>query len=192
MDPDYLIVLYSKYSSQCKLILDVYNRASVDYIKLLCIDNVDVRTSVLKSQKLNLTTVPCVLLMYRDGSMEKFETGDVASWIKTQLEKYLPQPKVSQIEMQPQPQQVQPQPQMQQQQHMQPQQIQPQQMQPQQIQPQQMQPQPQMQTSVDSLSMSDKEDDSSSKKNVSVSDIAARMAAEREKSNPPPQQMLQS
>lgn len=170
MEPDYLVVLYSKYSSQCKRVLDLYNQCGIDYIKFICIDNIEVRKRILDSRRLNVSTVPCVLLMYRDGTMEKFESGDVAGWLIKQLEKHVPSAGVTQIQApeQPPPQQFQqpsPSPQ-----------------------PSLPPPQPQ-QTSILDLEegMSQQEEPS---KPMSVSEMAAKMAAEREKNQPPNPAMM--
>jgi hypothetical protein len=82
--PDYLIVLYSKYSPQCKSILQVY-KESMDWIKLVCIDNKTVRSRLLQSTRIKIRTVPCVLMMYPNNKIEKFEGAGVCEYILEQI-----------------------------------------------------------------------------------------------------------
>jgi len=165
-EPEYLVVLYSKYSTPCNQILNLYNQAPVDYIKFLCVDHAQTRQRILSSKRLKISTVPCVLLMYPDGSMEKFEEGDVAGWLTLQISKHLPQEQVSQIQLQQPVQEVQQQPP-------------PQQQQPP---PQQQQPPPPQQqdesTSIEFLEPTMTQEPITPKKK-SITDIAAEMAAER-------------
>lgn len=97
-EPDYLIVLYSKYSPICKQVLNLYNQSTIDFMKFLCIDNSNTRQQLMNSKKLSVSRVPCVLLMYPGGKMEKFEEGDVASWLETQIRGYLPEDNITEVE----------------------------------------------------------------------------------------------
>jgi hypothetical protein len=90
MDPEYIIILYSKYSPQCQKILQVYNPNIMDYIKMVCIDNSVYRKKILSSKNLSIKTVPCVLLMYPGGKIEKFEGANVTEWILQQISQNLP------------------------------------------------------------------------------------------------------
>ena len=93
MDPEYLIVLYSKYSQNCQKILQVYNKSTMDYIKMVCIDNSAFRTKLAVSKSLNVKTVPCVLLMYPGNKVEKFEGQGVTEWVLQQISQNLPDTK---------------------------------------------------------------------------------------------------
>lgn len=93
MEPEFLIILYSKYSPQCQKILQVYNENYMDYIKLICVDNSCYRQKILNSKSLNIKTVPCVLLMYTNDKIEKFEGKGVTEWILKQISNNLPQDK---------------------------------------------------------------------------------------------------
>ena len=95
MNPEQLIILYSKYSPQCKPILSLLDTHAIDYMRLLCIDNVDVREQLLQSTHLNVRTVPCVLFMYPGGRVEKFEGPNVSEWILKQVSKHFPSPVLS-------------------------------------------------------------------------------------------------
>lgn len=90
MEPEYLVVLYSKYSPQCLKILQIYDKSTMDYIKLVCIDNANVRERLAMSKTLQVKTVPCVLLMYPGNKIEKFEGINVTDWILNQIAQNLP------------------------------------------------------------------------------------------------------
>lgn len=88
--PQQLILLYSKYSPQCQQILQILNGSSIDYIKPVCIDNVAIREQIVRSKRLNISTVPCILLVYTNNKIEKFEGKNVSSWLYTQISDNLP------------------------------------------------------------------------------------------------------
>lgn len=94
MDPEQLIVLYSKYSPQCNRIVDLYQqqRPNIDYLRLLCVDNVNLRESILNATNVRIRTVPCVLFIYPGGRIEKFEGSNVSDWIIRQMSKNAPLP----------------------------------------------------------------------------------------------------
>ena len=83
--PEQLIVLYSKYSPQCKKILNVYDAQAMSWIKLVCVDNERLRQRILSAKELDIKTVPCVILLYADMRMEKFEGHGVIDWILSQM-----------------------------------------------------------------------------------------------------------
>lgn len=88
-EPTLLIVLYSKYSPQCQRILNVYNSSLTEKIKMVSIDNREYRKLV--STKLNVKTVPCVLMVFDDKKIEKFEGLEVSDWIINTIAKLSPQ-----------------------------------------------------------------------------------------------------
>ena len=94
MDPEQLIVLYSKYSPQCNRIVELYQSQSLnlDYLRLLCVDNVNLRESILNATNVRVRTVPCVLFVYPGGRVEKFEGSNVSDWIIRQMSKNAPLP----------------------------------------------------------------------------------------------------
>lgn len=78
MDPQKLIVLYSKYSNKCKSILELYDEMIMVDIKLICIDNTKIRQQIARH---NIKTVPCILFIYPDKKFEKFEGPTICNWI---------------------------------------------------------------------------------------------------------------
>lgn len=169
-EPEYLIVLYSKYSHACNEVLELYSQAPVDFIKFICVDNVTTRQQLLSSKRLNISVVPCVLLMYPGGEMEKFEEGDVSGWLKSQISKYLPQEQITHLQV--------------------PNTHQHEQVEEQVTQIQQLEQPPQEQTPMVDL-MPTMTQEVPPKKEKSISDIAAEMAAERDGADIPIHQRKQ-
>lgn len=106
MNPDYMVVLYSKYSSQCQRVLNVYND-TMDFVKLVCVDNADVRQQVMTSKTLQLKSVPCIVLVFPNGTIEKYEGEGMADTILEQIAQNTPQ-QITPIENLPQMQVSQP------------------------------------------------------------------------------------
>jgi hypothetical protein len=100
MNPKKCILLYSKYSRQSKLLIDTVHGASVDLYRLLnlsmlCIDSETVRSRILKSNDISITVVPCILVLYNDGGVEKYDGTTAQQWINDILSKYTPNPQES-------------------------------------------------------------------------------------------------
>lgn len=81
--PEMIIVLYSKYSSQCQRIINYYH-PSLTFIHFICIDNMDIRKQLAKTS-LKIKSVPCAVLVYNNGKKEKFEGPNVADWVIEQI-----------------------------------------------------------------------------------------------------------
>lgn len=95
----YSILLYSKYSAQSKLILDIISTSGINLEKtlnLLCVDSKSVRNRITANKKLNIQYVPCVLTVYSNGFVEKFDGPNAFNWIKEVIAQLkppqLPQP----------------------------------------------------------------------------------------------------
>ncbi len=95
ISPEYLIILYSKYSPQCQKIMQVYDAERMSYFKMVCIDNAATRARLAQSKTVKITTVPCVLLVYPGNKMEKFEGTGVSEWILRQIAQNLPESKTT-------------------------------------------------------------------------------------------------
>jgi len=55
------------------------------HIRFLCVDKTDIRHMISKSKKMDVKQVPCVVLYYPDGRMEKYEGAGVDQWILDQI-----------------------------------------------------------------------------------------------------------
>ena len=58
----------------------------------VCIDNEEVREQILTANKIDISTVPCVLIVYRTGGVEKYEGGSAFHWIDETVRKHMPPP----------------------------------------------------------------------------------------------------
>ena len=67
-----LYLLYSKYSPICNQLIKTYPVIN-QYFKILCIDNEDIRKSILSSKILKVNIVPCMCVSYIDGNLQTFE-----------------------------------------------------------------------------------------------------------------------
>ncbi|MDC3332918.1 hypothetical protein OAV62_01620 [bacterium] len=65
--------------------MNVYEKSPVPFIKPICIDNKNIRLELLKSSRLNVKTVPCVLLSYPNKTYEKFEGTNICQWLIEQI-----------------------------------------------------------------------------------------------------------
>ena len=104
------VLLYSKYSPMSSKLMSALSTCPVDLsttvgIRPVCIDNEDIRRQILKDKKIEINSVPCLLIAYNTGNVEKYEGSNAFQWIEETVSKYMPR-------HQPQPQ---PQPQLQQQ-----------------------------------------------------------------------------
>ena len=77
--------------------MDALNSCPVDLKMLVglspvCIDNELIRKQILKPNKIEILTVPCILIVYNTGSVEKYEGGSAFEWIEETVSKYMPQP----------------------------------------------------------------------------------------------------
>ena len=139
MSIKFTILLYSKYSPASKKIMKIIDDSTVDFTKYtkiasVCIDNEDIRQQIINS-KIDILYVPCILIVYEDGGIEKYEGEDAFKWVEDIIQKYSPVQPQQQMQLPPQEMPMQP---PQQQMPMQP----PQQQMPMQLPPQEMPMQP--------------------------------------------------
>lgn len=97
MDNQFCVLLYSKYSVYSKQIIDKLSSCSEDLyslyrINLLCIDNEDVRERIVKSKSVTINVIPTLLIIYQDGSIEKYEGVTIFNWVENLISKHSPPP----------------------------------------------------------------------------------------------------
>ena len=97
MEPQLSVLLYSKYSSLSKNLMDMMNRSGVDFnnkfsLQTLCIDNEEIRNRIIKNKKIEVTTVPCLLLIFLDGGIEKYDGVNIFEWVKGIIRQFAPPP----------------------------------------------------------------------------------------------------
>ena len=96
MNQQFSVLLYSKYSNECvKLMNDLDTKLltvkNTFGITPVCIDNENIRKQILSSDKISITTVPCILLVYTDGGVEKYDGYNLTEWLSEMTSKYQPQ-----------------------------------------------------------------------------------------------------
>ena len=95
MEPQYFTLLYSKYSPACKRFFDFIQSSGVDLSNILrnvCIDNKKIRERIQKDNKLDIKVVPCILAVYGNGVVEKYEANGALNWLENILSLLQPPP----------------------------------------------------------------------------------------------------
>lgn len=97
MEARYSVFLYSKYSQSSKQLNDAMQRSGVDFfgklgLQPLCVDNPKVRERIRNNESIDVTTVPCVLIIFTDGGVEKYEGPHAFQWVQAMAERYAPPP----------------------------------------------------------------------------------------------------
>ncbi len=81
------IILYSKYSKHSTSFIKALESSPVPInVNLLCVDNENIRKRMLVDNRLEITHVPCVLLI-RGDNIEKYEGPKALQWLQTMKEK---------------------------------------------------------------------------------------------------------
>lgn len=96
------ILIYSKFSQASSKLINLIekNPPLKENTHLLCIDNEEVRKRIVKSKKLNIKHVPCMMRLYeKNGYVESFEGEKAFSLVNTYYIEYL-----EQLQSQPPPQ----------------------------------------------------------------------------------------
>lgn len=78
MDIQYSVLLYSKFSVNCKKLFNIIDSSNINFTELiklrtLCIDNSKIRERVMGDEKIQITIVPCILYIYPNGGIEKYD-----------------------------------------------------------------------------------------------------------------------
>ena len=90
MSDSYCVLIYSKFSPNSKKVLDIIESCPFDLKKLinfemLCIDNENVRKTIVKSKDIKVAKVPAILVVQSDGVIESFVGSKVFEWLKEVL-----------------------------------------------------------------------------------------------------------
>jgi len=89
------VLLYSKYSPMSNKLMNALNSCPIDLnisvgLNIVCIDNEGIRSQILRANKIEISTVPCVLIVYRTGGVEKYEGENAFQWINETVSKFMP------------------------------------------------------------------------------------------------------
>ena len=105
-----IVLLYSKYSPNSKKMLDLLQHSDLDLrllsIQKVCIDNENIRKSIISDSSIEIKTVPTILVLYPDGGVEKFDGAHSFQFIENVIQNYIKMntPQSSQPQQQPQQQ----------------------------------------------------------------------------------------
>ena len=96
MSIKFTVLLYSKYSPSSNKITGIIQQYSTVFtenfnIRLLCIDNENIRKRILSSKKITISSVPCILIIYNDGGVEKYENDDAFTWVNDIVQRVIAQ-----------------------------------------------------------------------------------------------------
>ncbi len=103
------VLVYSKFSQASTKLIGMIdkNPPLKQNTHLLCIDNEEVRKRVVKSQKLNIKHVPCIMRLHEsNGYVESFEGEKAFSLVNTYYIEYLERQQSQQQQQPPPPQQT--------------------------------------------------------------------------------------
>ena len=89
------VLLYSKYSATSKKLMEFMKTSGVDFTQIiglqhLCVDNEQVRKKIIKNTQISVLSVPCILLIYQDGGIEKYEGISVFNWCEEIIKHFFP------------------------------------------------------------------------------------------------------
>ena len=105
MESHLSVLLYSKYSSSSKQILDMIKTSGIDFeqqfkLQYLCIDNKEIRNRIKSNKQMDVTTVPCLLIIYTDGGIEKYDGARIFEWIENIITNLTPKPTQQELQQQ--------------------------------------------------------------------------------------------
>ena len=91
MEESKVILLFSKYSSNSKRLLDSFKNINLRLLNIqtICIDNTDIRNRIKNSKTIEIKTVPCILVLYADGGVEKFDGDNVFQFSQNIINNYM-------------------------------------------------------------------------------------------------------
>jgi hypothetical protein len=89
------ILLYSKYSPYSKRLMELIQKSPVNFnslysLKLLCLDNENVRNFIINNKKIPIDFVPTVLIIFPDGIVEKYEGSHALNWAENIIARHRP------------------------------------------------------------------------------------------------------
>ena len=90
--PDCVLLLYSKYSQNSTRFLEILKARPLNFLRSLCIDNEQIRQKILNSKNLNVKCVPCILIYFPGGVVEKYDGESAFSWAQNIIQKIYPPP----------------------------------------------------------------------------------------------------
>lgn len=95
MDQRLCVLLYSKYSTHSQKLFEAIHHSGLDLqtmvgMSMVCVDNSDIRQRLLESENVDVSGVPCILLVYSDGTIEKYQGVSAFQWISEVIKRFSP------------------------------------------------------------------------------------------------------
>lgn len=92
--PPYVVLVYSNYSPRCKDFFTMMQQSRLDFsfVNMLCADNETTRKRIKSNTKLQIYVVPCLLQMYPNGTIEKFDGNSAFAWLQNLISENEPSP----------------------------------------------------------------------------------------------------
>jgi hypothetical protein len=87
MEPQYSILLFSKYSTSCRKLFDIMKDSRIDFsfLSTLCLDNPEVRKQIMTAKHFDINTVPCIICIFPTGGVETYEGVHAFAWIERMI-----------------------------------------------------------------------------------------------------------
>jgi hypothetical protein len=100
----YSILLYSQYSPNSQKLIELVKHSIPSEFGLteICIDNDKIRKQIYKSKKIEVKIVPCILVIFSDGVVEKYDGSNAFRWVEEIASKLTPPPPPVTVSQQPQ------------------------------------------------------------------------------------------
>ena len=94
MIPKLFVLLYSKYSMNCQKFIETIqeNKINIPGLHSVCIDNKKIRNRIKEEKTINITVVPCILSVFDNGTIEKYEGDSLFQFIGQFIPKPEPEP----------------------------------------------------------------------------------------------------
>ena len=97
MNHQLCVLLYSKYSPQCKNLVGTIQTAPVNLMSaigltMVCVDNEDIRSKIKTATSVTVESVPTVLIVYNNGGVEKYEGERAFGWTEQTIKHLSPPP----------------------------------------------------------------------------------------------------
>jgi hypothetical protein len=95
MERKLCVLFYSKYSPASKRLLDGMNSCGIDLeralgLTMVSVDNSEIRQQIQESNNIEIDRVPCLLNVFTDGGVEKFDDEQLLEWMNLQIQALQP------------------------------------------------------------------------------------------------------
>jgi hypothetical protein len=100
MESQYFVLFFSKYSENSQIFFQIAekNQINLSFIKFVCIDNKKIRERIKKSKDIQITLIPCLLNIFQNGTVDKYEGESLFQWLNNYISSLKPVEPPKQIE----------------------------------------------------------------------------------------------